>query len=116
MGPTQQRAPGPPRYATRGNCSRGKGDKPRRTRGLCPIREVSMLDGECSPHSGKMLSLQCVVPRLRRGGLADLLGDLALELADLRRQLVVAGLQQPIVEAADMLDRPEAARRHAQLH
>ena len=55
-----------------------------------------------------------------RPGLGSLFGclldDLALQLADLGRQLVVTRLQQPVIEAADMLDRAKAVRRNAQLH
>ena len=53
-------------------------------------------------------------PRPRRA-LRLLLRDLALQAADLEAQFVVAGLDQPIVEAADMLDRPQAGHRDAQL-
>ncbi|CAB5370573.1 unnamed protein product [Rhizophagus irregularis] len=50
---------------------------------------------------------------LRRGG--QLLGDIALQATGAQRQLVVGRLDQPVVEAADMLDRTQAVRRHAQL-
>ena len=43
-----------------------------------------------------------LTPSGRFGGL---LGDLALELARTRAEFFVAGLCQPIVETADMLDR-----------
>jgi hypothetical protein len=44
-----------------------------------------------------------------------LLGQLALELGGAGRELFRAGLDQPIVEPADMLDRAQAVRRNAQL-
>src|SRR6266550_1245088 len=72
-----------------------------------------MLNAGCSLRSGKFVKLQEVMTG--SGGLLGDLLDLALELADLGAELVVAGLQQPIVEAADMLDRPQAVRRDAQL-
>ena len=48
------------------------------------------------------------------GGL--LLGDLALEATGAQRQAVVLGLEQPVVEAADMLDRAQAVGGNAQLY
>src|SRR5215212_5028457 len=74
-----------------------------------------MLNAGCSLRSGNPLKLQEVRGALS-GLLSSLLGDLALQLADLRRELVLAGLEQPVVEAADMLDRAQPVRRDAQLH
>ena len=57
LGPARLRAPGPPRYATRGNClfpdATGKRGKPRRMTGLCAIRGQWMLNAACSLRSGK---------------------------------------------------------------
>src|SRR3954462_2072365 len=120
MGPMQGRAPGPPRYATRGNyVGRGKGGNPVGRRGLCAIRAQSLLNTACSRHSGISVKFQWLTTAagIRLSGfLGSLLGDLALQLAHLWRQLVVTGLCQPIVEAADMLDRAQAMRRDAQLY
>src|SRR3546814_443276 len=46
----------------------------------------------------------------------QLLRDFLFHLAGIGRQLRVAGLHQPVVEPAIMLDRPQAVRRYAQLH
>ena len=69
LGPAQLRAPGPPRYATRGNSSVSRRDgergKPRRTTRLCAIRGQRMLNAGCSRCSGKFVELQSV-RRLKR--------------------------------------------------
>ena len=58
MAPAQLRAPGPPRYATRGKLAcfqarRGKGENPAECRRLCPIRGQWRLNAACSLRSGK---------------------------------------------------------------
>src|SRR6476661_10428064 len=78
------------------------------------IRGQWTLNATCSLRSGKSQRLQ----RLN-GGLGSLgsglLDDLALQLASLGAELVVVRLDQPIVEAADVLHGAQAVRRHAQL-
>src|SRR5215210_4881085 len=85
-----------------------------------------MLNAGCSPRSGKSVGLQklsagCTprcgeaAPALATSLLGSLLGEFALELARLEAELVLARLEQPIVEPADMLDRAQTVRRHAQL-
>ena len=49
------------------------------------------------------------------GGGGLLLDDVALEATGLERQLVVAGLDQPVVETTIMFDRTQTMGRHAQL-
>src|SRR6185437_8682914 len=100
MGPAQQRAPGPPRYATRGNSSvSGHG----REKGITPPNARLMPDSRAIDAERPMqLSFSKIVGKsvvywLGSSLLADLLGDLALELADLGAELVVVCLQQPIV-------------------
>src|SRR6476660_5255469 len=92
LGPARFLAPTPPRYATRGNLSvsRPDGEKGKTPSmgGLCAIRAQHMLNAACSRRSGKSVGLQ----KLRCGSgslFGSLLGDCALELADLERQLVV---------------------------
>src|SRR5690606_35254302 len=58
---------------------------------------------------------------VRQRGSGGLLGsqrllDLALQHPGLVREAGVAGLQQPVVDAAVMLDRAQAVARHPQAH
>src|SRR5215210_8287549 len=81
---------------------------------LCPNHGQWMLNAGCSLRSGKSVKLQ-KLKAASDGRLGNLLGDLALQFADLGRKLVFARLQQPIVEPADMLDGAQAVGRDAQL-
>src|SRR6476660_7083967 len=83
-------------------------------RGLCAIRAQSMLNAACSRRSGKSVVLQKLSSGSSRR-LSGLFGDFTLELAHLERQLVFARLQEPIVEAADVLDGAQAMGGHPQL-
>src|SRR5687767_15692197 len=89
-----------------------------------PWRMTSFLPGNSTSPMGSSRHLRGTTstrlirrrPWLGRGfGFLGLLGELALQFAGLGRQLVGAGLGQPVVEAADMLDRAQAVGRHAQL-
>src|SRR3546814_3159325 len=59
----------------------------------------------------------CVVRgRCGSGGGLRLFGEFALQAARAQRQLAFRGLQQPVVEAADMFDRAQPVGRNAQPH
>ena len=102
-----------------GNCLfpgvAGKRGKPRQCRQLMPDSRGMNAERGVQPTFRKIRSEVSRLADFRRPAAERLLGDLALELADLRAELVVAGLQQPVVEAADMLDRAQPVGRHAQL-
>src|SRR3954452_11716946 len=108
MAPAQLRTLGPPRYATRGKLPVARRDgergKPRQLRHLCLRDGEWRLNALCSARSAKTVKFQSV-RRLSRRLLGRLLRNLFLELADLGAEHLVAGLQQPVVEPADMLDR-----------
>src|SRR6185503_14656789 len=111
MGPMQQRASGPPRYATRGNLVRLTGHD--REKGKTPSNEALMPDSRGLNAERRVqppfrenadASVCYFLPsllagrNLRRSRFGDLFGDFALELADFGAELVVAGLQEPVVE------------------
>src|SRR5438874_7027555 len=102
MAPARLRTLGPPRYATRGKlpvARRGgeKGDKPRQCRRLCLIRGQWRLNAACSLRSENALKFSRL-DDLHSRLLGRLFRNLFLELADLGAELVVAGLEDPIVQ------------------
>src|ERR1700677_2900746 len=68
------------------------------------LNEVRAASGGCSCGCGLGL------------GFGALLGDFALELDRVLRKLGLVGLDEEIVEAAAMLDRPQRRRGDAQAH
>src|SRR4029078_12505235 len=120
MGPAQHTRTGPPSLRDARELRRtGKRGKPRPRMGL--MRDSRIIDAErCLQRPfrkiGEVSAAYRAAEKCLSGRFGSLLGDLALQLARLGRELVFTGLRQPVVEAADVLDRPQAVRRDAQLH